>query len=175
MGFDGPKLIDTFDSGASGRSSFPIIYSLRRIQKPFSQIIDLLVPLISAPCAISARNNEIDDYMGELSAMLTLHLVTMSMLLKHPAYRHEHEHRFLQMFAHASSIKDLQHRISRGALARYVTFDWKTSSPGLLRTIVIGPAADAVTARRFATDCCRAFLRSPGDVEIRQSRLPYRP
>lgn len=174
LGFDGPKLVSNFDSGASGRSSFPIVYGPRRLRGLYSQIIDLLLPFISAPRGGNLNNDDIDDYMAELSATLAMNLITLSMLVKHRAYKHEHEYRLLQMFTHGSTIDGLQYRPKGKVLVRYIHSDWKASSPELLRSIVIGPAADPYTARRFATDCCDAFLSDPDKVDIWQSKLPYR-
>jgi len=119
LGFDGPRLTTTFDAGGNGRSSFPIVYRQRRVNQPFKQLIDLLVPMIGVPRVMNLEDNDdIDSYMGELSALVTLTLVQLAMLVKHPAYKHEHEHRLLHLFAHGSPIAGVEYRMRRGSLTR---------------------------------------------------------
>ena len=176
LGFDGPRLTTTFDAGGNGRSSFPIVYRQRRVNQPFKQLIDLLVPMIGVPRVMNLEDNDdIDSYMGELSALVTLTLVQLAMLVKHPAYKHEHEHRLLHLFAHGSPIAGVEYRMRRGSLTRYIDFDWAKADATLLQSIVVGPASKDDAAKRLARDCCRAFLPNADSVKIQVSKLPYRP
>jgi hypothetical protein len=60
-------------------------------------------------------------------------------------------------------------------LIKYRELDWRAAGLGVLKKIIIGPAADFEKSKRFAEDCLSDSGIDIAIVEISQSQIPYKP
>jgi hypothetical protein len=110
--------------------------------------------------------------MRLLSELLSVFTIGTALYFKHMAYVNESEFRFLQIFRGDIPAQNVKWRHRSYELVKYREFAWKDHIPGILKTIVVGPAADHLKAARFVKDCLKAFHND--EVEIRYSGIPYR-
>jgi hypothetical protein len=109
-----------------------------------------------------------------LAVSLSVHIVHCSLYFKHRGYRNEEEYRFLTVLRGDQPLRDAKTRMRPYALIRYREFDWRSGAAGALRKIIIGPAADEVTAAAFVEDCRRIYLGDDHSLELTRSAIPYR-
>lgn len=175
LGFDAQALEQAFGKGAetsiSNRAAFPVTYGDVTLDDIEGQIIGSMFALISGPHGRNLAGSAIREYIAELATALASNALHAALFFKHEAYSNEREYRFLEVHrADAPPAVKLRSRPYR--LIRYRDFDWKTPAPAAPKKIVVGPASDPETGRRFALDCAREFLSSPVDIIL--SRIPYR-
>jgi hypothetical protein len=175
LGFDAQALEQAFGKDAetttSNRAAFPVTYGDAALDDIEGEIIGSMFALISRPRGRNLPEPAIRAYIAELATALASNALHPALFFKHEAYSNEREYRFLEVHrADAPPAVKLRSRPYR--LIRYRDFDWKTPAPAAPKKIVVGPAADPETGRRFALDCAREFLSSP--VEIIPSTTPYR-
>lgn len=137
------------------------------------KVIDSMFKLISLPRGKNLDSAIIHTYLKHLSISLSLVVLRAALFFKHKAYKQESEFRFLQMFRRDLPAPDVKCRHRSYELVKYREFAWGRLQPGMLKRIVVGPAADRAKAGRFATDCLDAF-HPGGDIEIAHSGIPYR-
>jgi hypothetical protein len=175
LGFDAQALEQAFgtvaETSTSNRAAFPVTYGDAALDDIEGQIIASMFALISRPRGRNLPGPAIRAYIAELATALASNALHAALFFKHEAYSNEREYRFLEVHrADAPPTVKLRSRPYR--LIRYRDFDWKTLAPAAPKKIVLGPAADSETGRRFALDCAREFLSSP--VDIFSSTIPYR-
>lgn len=174
IGFDGPALVKAFSTDpTSNGQTFRITYSDEHLQDMHRRLIDIVVPFVSFPRGRNLEEATLNQYMLELQMRLALLVLQASILFKHRAYTHEDEYRLLQIHR-TGRVPDVRFRDKPYTLARYREFNWRTGAPGAVQRIMIGPAADADAAERFAMDCLRAFHPTSEGVDIEKSRIPYK-
>lgn len=175
IGFDGPALVNAFSENVGQNAhTFPITYSDTDLLKMHRRLIELFVPLVSLPRGRELNEIAIRRYLTELQMELALSVLQASILFKHEAYELEAEYRLLQIHR-AGHVPDVKFREKPYTLARYREFNWKAATPDALQSIVIGPAADANSAERFAKDCLQAFHPTSRVKDITFSKIPYKP
>jgi hypothetical protein len=135
-------------------------------------MIEGMFRLIPLPKGRDLESGVTRSYSSELSVTLASHVLRAAVLFKHEAYKSESEFRFLQCHRADVPLPEVKRRYRSHELVKYREFDWRRLKPGVLREIVIGPAADPVKAIRFAEDCLTAFHGA--GVEITRSPIPYR-
>lgn len=175
IGFDARALERLFthrdDLPIPNKSTFPVIYNDAMLAEIHHQMIDSMFDLISLPRGKDMDRASIIAYMTELSVYLSVHVLRTALFFKHEAYRNESEYRFLEIYK-ADVPPEVKRRSRSYDLVKYREFDWKRLQAGMLKRIVVGPAADRTKAKRFATDCMAACHL--GSVEIGYSQIPYR-
>lgn len=179
LGFVSKPLEDAFTKNGHGtpvenNSTFPVTYDDARLGGMQRSIIDAAFPLISLPRGRSLTRAQIDGYMRDLFAYLSVEALRQVLWFKHHAYENEGEFRFLQVFRADKPAPAVLYRNRPYTLVRYREFDWRVVAEGALRQITIGPSADPIKAPQFARDCLRAFHPSPDEVEVVTSEIPYR-
>ena len=151
LAFDTSLLEDAFRQASKPHDqTFRITYSDRKAVRLQTQIIDELLPLVSA-----------FPSEGDLLIHAWLHCLITALFFKHAAYRNEAEYRFLEI-----------HQFDSAQECKRREFAWR--SHAALKKIIIGPAADRTKAVRFAEKCLRAYHCDP-PVEVVCSPIPYRP
>jgi hypothetical protein len=178
LGFDTSSLEHAFakkkGKPVKQHSTFHVTYDDDELARIQASLVDLIDPLISLPRTTRVRGNSLHAYMMDLLIYHSMNVVRGVMFFKHEAYRNEKEYRFQQLFRRDKAAPDVKYRRRDTSLVRYRTFDWRKRAPGVLKKIVIGPAADRVKAARFAKDCLAAFHANPDGVELVYSKIPYR-
>ncbi len=176
LGFDTSSLKGGFENenGAliGQNSTFPITYNdleLKRIQTALAKMI---VPLISLPRKISIESGSLNDNMKKLSIAHSMNVIPSVMYFKHEAYQNENEYRFLQIFRSDMPAPDVKYKAQ--SMVKYREFDWRSNARGVLKKIVVGPAANQVQATRFIKDCFAAYHIDSDGIEIVRSKIPYR-
>lgn len=175
LGFQAGALSDLFAERADTPSiaTFPMTYDDAALTELHQQILDLAFPLIGEPRRLNIVGADAVSYFHHLLVHLSMAAVHAALHFKHPAYAPEAEFRFMQMHPANSATSGVKYRHGRQELIKYKEFPWK--KPGMLRHIVIGPAADKIKGRRYVEDCLKAFHGDQaGDVKITESRIPYR-
>jgi hypothetical protein len=175
LGFDTTALEEAFHKNTkaptSERATFPVTYRDSVLDDIQRRLIEKIFSLISLPNGRHLPGDVIVAYMLELLTALASHALHAVLFFKHEAYKNEQEYRFLEMHR-ADAPPQVKRRPRAYSLVDYVESDWKTSAPGALKRIVIGPAADRQKAREFACECLREF--GPANVQIDVSEIPYR-
>jgi hypothetical protein len=175
LGFSTQALEAAFGKGSqsptSNNAAFPITYDDSTLDGIQRQLVERMFSLISLPRGRNLSQDALGAYMVELSVALAANALHAGLFFKHEAYSNEKEYRFLEVHR-ADAAPAIKLRSRPYSLIRYREFDWKAADAAALRRIVIGPAADRETGRRFAEDCLREFVR--GEVEIVSSLIPYR-
>ncbi|MFZ1006610.1 MAG: DUF2971 domain-containing protein [Candidatus Sulfotelmatobacter sp.] len=176
LGFEAKSLEEGFTKPDGVQSpnngTFPVQYEDGLLREVYDCLIDRMFHLLSLPKGRNLDSPTINAYMAELQLRLTFHALGPVLYFKHEAYSNEQEYRFLQVHRADLPAPTVKLRHRPYALVRYREFDWRKVAPTSLKRIVIGPAADADMAYRFATDCLRFF--GVNSVEIEQSKIPYR-
>jgi hypothetical protein len=101
-----------------------------------------------------------------------LNALSAALFFKHKGYKNEKEFRFLQVFRADETPPELMQRFRSYEVVKYREFDWRLTTSGALKQIIVGPAADRHKAKRFAEDCLAAF--NCGKVPATHSDIPYR-
>jgi len=172
LGFDTSLLEGAF--AKNQHSTFSITYNDDKLTDIQTSLVELVVPLISLPRKTQMCGDSLDAYMKDLLVYHSLNVIQGAIFFKHTAYKEEKEYRFLQLFRGDKPAPDVNDR-QRGTLrVRYRVFDWRTPAPGVLKKIVLGPAADKIKTARFAKDCLAAFHANPDGVKLVCSKIPYR-
>jgi hypothetical protein len=151
-------------------STFPVAYNDARLAAVYLQLVEMALPLVSAPRGRDLENAAIRAYMSELSVSLSMHAVRAALFFKHEGYRHEQEYRFFQIFRADAPAPTVLLRANPPV--KYREFDWKAAAPTALRKIVVGPAADFDRGSQFATECLRKG--NLVGIDIGRSTIPYR-
>ena len=176
LGFDAKALEEIFtkENGAPipNNSTFPVTYKDAELADIHRQIIESMFELISLPRGKNLDSASINAYMKELSVSLSVHALRAALFFKHEAYKNESEYRFLQVHRADILPPEVKRRYRSYELVKYREFDWKRLQAGVLKQIVIGPAADRTKATQFAADCLAAF--HGGTVQVACSQIPYR-
>lgn len=99
-------------------------------------------------------------------------LIWDSITAKHPAYSYEEEVRQVIFGAADSLAGEIKTRVRGNEIVPYVATPWKVRQQGMIKEIIIGPAASP-----GAKEAVIAMLRyhGVGGVEVTQSEIPYRP
>jgi hypothetical protein len=178
LGFEAKSLEDSFvkkiedaKQNDSNSCTFHVTYDETILEDIHKNIIECMFELISMPLDRGLDNATIKAYMGSLSVSLSVYVLQAALFFKHKAYKNESEYRFLQIHRGDVPPPEVKRRFSSYELVKYREFDWK-AGPNVLKKIVVGPAANADKAKKFAEDCLSAF--EGGDVEIVVSPIPYR-
>lgn len=179
LGFDANALEGVFTKPngivADNNSTFHVTYDDDGLAIIQGKIIDSMFELISLPRGNKLDSAIINACMKSISIYLSIAVLRAALFFKHQAYKQESEFRFFQMFPGDQPAPDVKRRTRPYELVKYREFTWRGSPSGILRRIVVGPAADRVKASRFAMDCLEQFHPSQqGDVEITYSDIPYR-
>ena len=176
LGFDAEALAEIFlkeaDTHGGDIYTFPMTYKESDIVGIYKQLIDNILPLISLPYAKNLGESQIKNYIHGLLIQLSINTLWPALFFKHEAYKNESEFRFLQIFRGDIPAPNVKWRHRAYELVKYREFAWRGLQPGILKHIVVGPAADQHKATRFANDCLKAFHKE--DVEIRSSGIPFR-
>lgn len=176
IGFDARALETGFtrkgDVPIPNNSTFPLTYKDTELAEIHRRIIEGVFPLISLPRGRSLSSEAIRAYMGELSVILTMHVVRSVLFFKHEAYGNENEYRFLQIYRADLPPPEVRRRARAYTLVKYREFDWGSVAHAALKRIIVGPAANYEKAVEFARDCMRATHAD--SVEISRSAIPYR-
>jgi hypothetical protein len=177
LGFDAKMLEGLFIKSntcdLNNRSTFHVTYDDDQLVSIYSNVIDSMFELISLPQGKNLDSAIIREYLKRLSISLSLAVLQAALHFKHKAYEQESEFRFLQLFQRELPVPDLKFRHRSNELVQYREFAWR--EPGMLKRIVVGPAADRNKASRFAKDCLVAFHTGHANaVEISHSDIPYR-
>lgn len=176
LGFDAKALEEIFtkENGAPipNNSTFHVTYKDALLADIHCQMIDSMFNLISLPRGKNMESASVNAYMKELSVSLSLHALRAALFFKHEAYRNESEYRFLQIHRADVPPPEAKRRFRSYELVKYREFVWKILQAGVLKHIVVGPAADRTKATRFAADCLAAY--NVRNVEVMCSGIPYR-
>jgi hypothetical protein len=175
LGFDAHSLVNIFQqvsriAGAEA-STFPVTYDDKQLVNIHSQLIEAVYPLISLP-QNKSHNSSLSSEWRELLTSLSIHALHSAAYFKHKAYLNESEFRLLQVFPANSKIPGVAWRSRPYELAKYQQLPWKGSKLGVLKEIMIGPAADKLKATQFVKDCLDAFHTE--EISIIPSEIPYR-
>lgn len=178
--FEANSLAGDFSSLDEGRSerrnqTFSIEYDDEQITRIHQDLIDATIPLISHPFEKAYDIAQTQQYLTELSILLSIYTLNTALYFKHEAYEKESEFRFLELFEANQPIPDLKWRARSNELVAYREFLWRGLRPRALKRIVIGPSADRQKATQFVETCLRAYHpENQGMVEIDYSTIPYR-
>jgi len=148
---------------------FPVCYDEDRLDYVSNGVIDLFFPLLT--CFFGSDLRQFEKYCDELQMSLAKQLLLVCLHFKHHAYENENEHRFLRT-QEISCTHGVKTRPRHHELIKYCEFAWRSAGAGILKKIMVGPAADYEKARAFAEQCLKDF--GYGDVEIVPSGIPYR-
>ena len=174
IGFNARALEGAFNARPGGHSqSFPMVYSEKDLRSLQVRIVELALPLVSAPHGRALTGRVIGRYMGQVAVAVAQQIVMAAILFKHAAYKNESEIRLLEIHS-VGEVPGLKHRSRGYRRVPYKVFDRHDVAPRALEKIVIGPAADADHARRFADDCLRAGGIDVASGMIKKSMIPYR-
>ena len=105
-------------------------------------------------------------------SLVGAHLIWDSITAKHPAYSYEKEVRQV-VFGTADTLAgEIKTRVRGSEIVPYVATPWKVRQQGMIKEIIIGPAASF-----GAEEAVIAMLRSCGvdGVKVTRSEIPYRP
>ncbi len=159
---------------SGGADYFPVTYDDNELSDIHRQLIANALPYTSL---IYVNNHVNDIRLGHWSTLLLLfaaQLLRASVYFKHKAYENEREYRLLEVHT-ANPQPEIKYRARHYSLIKHRDFDWKAAGSGVLKTIIIGPAADYGKSKRFAEDCLRESGIGVASVGISQSRIPYKP
>lgn len=178
LGFDATALGALFGQqstlAATSGSNYLMTYDDAALAVLQERLVEMAFPLISLPRGRQLSQEEVNTYMHDLNVQLAMITTYAALFFKHPAYGPEREMRFLQLFPAHVPPPGVKYRRRSHELIQYREFQWRQGA-GVLKRIVIGPAADPAKAYRFVDNCLEAFHGGhPGDVEIIQSDIPYR-
>jgi hypothetical protein len=171
IGFDTEAIERAFN--ATGGQSFFVEYSDKELREVQESIVNLALPLVSLPRGRDMADAAIAGYMGTLARTLAGSVVTAALFFKHMAYSNENEIRLLLIQA-ANTVPDPRYRARGYRRIPYEVFEWRRLAANSLRSIVIGPAADAQRNKKFAQECITAAGIDPLDIRFAKSRIPYR-
>ena len=168
LGFDRVKLEELFKK-MSHPAVIPICYDERCLDDVSNGVINLFFPLLTPFCGSDFQ--QFEKYCDELQMSLAKQLLLVCLHFKRHAYENENEHRFLRT-QEISCTHGVKTRPRHHELIKYCEFAWRSAGAGILKKIMVGPAADYEKARAFAEQCLKDF--GYGDVEIVPSGIPYR-
>jgi hypothetical protein len=166
--FDSQALVDAFI--APNSYTFPVTYDDSEFENLYESLIKLSIDHFTLLDNALLTTNSNEDLIN-MSSDITIFTIWAAMFFKHRAYKNETEFRFLQMFAN-DPMPDIKYRPRQNEFVKYREFDWNNGRQGVLKRIIIGPAADQEKAKHFALECLRRF--HVHEVEIAYSKIPYR-
>jgi len=175
LGFNGKLLENAFITKPDGsadphRSTLLIRYDDTELEHVQRAIVTRMASLVTAPEGRKGLSADaINAYMAELTVRALLPLVQVVLSFKHPAFKHEHEFRFLEIHR-MDQPPAVQTRQRSSGEVRYREFDWRSRAPKAVVEIRVGPAADFEAATRYIKDCLPAGT-SP---RIIRSDIPFR-
>ncbi len=174
LGFDAQALEAAFIKQADAPilKAFPVVYCDSRLLEIHQGIIDKMFGLISLPRGRQLDEDTIKAYWAELHTLTTVHALHAGLHFKHKAYSNEQEYRFLRVHPSGNEPLVTKLRTRHYSSIRYQEFDWKAGGTGVLKKIVIGPAASADCAEAFAKESLR--LTDQEAVDLTRSPIPYR-
>jgi hypothetical protein len=182
LGFDGPMFKEVFDEDIKKHAHlenapFYVMYDEAKLCEILKELIATIDPILM----LSAKDKPSLDiisyrtFLRNLTIIVVVNCISLSLLFKHKAYSNEKEYRFLQIHGAIDPVDNLKFRSRPYSLIRYRELDWKSVAPESLKEIMIGPAADETVARRFVDNCLSAYLpAATGTIKIEKSPIPYR-
>lgn len=176
MGFDTKILEKAFENDITipghgyMNATFPVTYNdgkLAEIQKDLVERLFLINPF--------PREEDLgeDAFKDKLLYSLSHNSLYPTMFFKHGAYENEKEYRFLQIHS-AGTTPIVNYRSRPYSLIKYREFDWRSLDEKVLKKIFIGHSADKPKALKFARDCLKKAGINDVDVELIESKIPYR-
>ncbi len=178
LGFDGNNFEHGFATPSGkpmpNNSTFPVTYDDGQLCEIQDKILGILPEYVSAPRGRGLCDAAINGYMEHLSVCFSVLVFWASLYFKHPAYLNEAEYRFLQIQRSDRPVEGVKYRSRPYSLVRYIEYNWRRFSPGALKEIIIGPAADRRRSETFARDCLHLIGIDETSVDIRFSSIPYR-
>lgn len=166
----------SLDGGADGHRNhtFHMRYNDDEIKEIHRQLIAPCIPLISLPSERPCNGLSTNDYLRTLGAVLSMYALETALYFKHEAYEKESEFRFLELFGRHEK-PEVKWRARSNELVAYRDFNWRGIQHGVLKRIIIGPAANRISTERFVKECLTAYHpKNEGKVEISFCDIPYR-
>ena len=171
--FDTTALEEAFTKKTTGLMKNNITYPLDYSDSLADMHQRIVEQLFRAVSAIEGSASSVDVKVGSMRRLYSLFMqevIYTSAFFKHEAYSGENEYRFLQMFSVNDEPK-VRERCRGYSFVPYRTFNWRSAQVETLKKIIVGPAANKVTAKRFVDECLRKFHCAYVDVE--SSTIPY--
>lgn len=136
--------------------------------------IDRAIAAITAAQAARLLSDpkEQSHFLGELGIHLAPPLLWNALTTKHPAYEHEAETRVVLLNRIERLSPITRTRVRGSDIVSYVPIDLPLSSPGILRRVMVGPAARD-QAETGVENLLRAHGIAPGEL-VSRSEVPYR-
>ena len=172
LGFDGKVLEEKF-SEIPNPASFPVSYDKDYLYSVQQKTVEKFFPLMAGRGSMGfQKKEELAKYWQLLHMALAKQAIQVTLYFKHHAYSNEKEYRFLKI-QNIHDLGGIMYRPRNHKLIKYREFDWRSAGTGVLKKIVIGPAADKEKSSKFVERC----LHDSGcnDVEIVCSDIPYKP
>ena len=169
LGFDGPRLEAAFGKMPHLCGTFAMNYDELALRAAAERIAAEALQAAEFPVGKGYDGPTLSAFLHALSVQISNAILYTAMFFKHSAYAIEREYRF----QHVRAIDNVEGIVTIGD-RRYIEFDWRSSDPGLLTNIVIGPTADREQATRYAEECLRSAGLDPHKVRIQNSAIPYR-
>lgn len=174
LGFDGPRLEKLFAAQRSNNTTIDIIYDDDQLKQVTEQMARIAVQAYGLPVGRRLDDAVLPRFLTAISTGFSYELLRAALLYKHEAYRNEREYRFLHFRGRDDDMSDVQVRVRGSTLVRFIDFDWKSEGRDLLKSIVIGPAANIAEAHQSIKHCLAPFRLDKGAVQIGGSGIPYR-
>lgn len=175
LGFEATSLEKEFLQAAktrvSGGEGFSVNYNESILIDIHRNIVEKIIPLTQISRGRNLSHQAFIEYWRELLKVFSVHVLHASLYFKHRAYLNEREYRFLELHV-GNKLPDVKFRAREYELIKYREFDWKSANKGILKKIVIGPAADCDKARAFVDQCLRDCNLI--GVDVIPSDIPYR-
>jgi hypothetical protein len=177
IAFDGKLLENVFITQSDGspdphRSTLLIRYDDTELEQVQRAIVTRMASLVTAPEGRKDLSADaINAYMAELTVRALLPLLQVVLSFKHPAYKHEHEFRFLEIHRMDQPPAFLTRQRANSEV-RYREFNWRSRAPEAVAEIRVGPAADLEAATRHIKDCLPAGINPrtiPSDIPFRNA------
>jgi hypothetical protein len=155
-------------------STFPITYDDSELLKVHRALADTIVPRLAMPAGRGLDALVINQFMKDLSRLLSLHMLRCSLFFKHEGYRSEGEFRFLHLRRIDADLGDIKLRARNTSLIRFLEFPWAQVTEPIIHSITIGPAANYEEAKQFVQQCASEANLPIEDAQILRSAIPYR-
>ncbi len=152
-----------------------VVYDVNEARKRQHAAIDRAVAIMKKAAATpQLRSRPVRAlFQRDLSVALSVPLLWNSVTTKHHAYAHEAETRLI-LINNFDALKDVIRTRTRGSqIVSYVPIKFPVTKPGMLRHVMIGPAAGGSPASGVEN-----LLRAKGidpKARVSQSQIPYRP
>jgi hypothetical protein len=112
-------------------------------------------------------------FLDEMAkALMASQMIFNSLTIKHEAYQHEREVRFIIMGEHEKLTPHISTRSRRGDIVRFIKSDMPIQAEGSVVEVVVGPSA-ADSAEDGVRALFKPFHDAPDSI-VRPSTIPYR-